>query len=108
MSRTYVVAAEGRAGMSGLAEVPDFITFPGRYITELPPSKATGSTIDQVCEARLRTWVAMGVFGRGGSQYSPVGEDEHVRVIGKVEARARQLGPDVGLRIVDLGNERVA
>src|SRR5262249_22217940 len=38
ISRTYAAADTVGFGLSGSSEVPDFRTFPGRYITELPPS----------------------------------------------------------------------
>src|SRR5262249_9232735 len=59
MSRTNVVGSEANTGMSGSVEVPVFTTLPGRYIAELPPSTATGSTTDQVCVARSSTWLTM-------------------------------------------------
>src|SRR6185369_15276464 len=38
---------------------PDFITLPGRYITELPPSSGLGSIVVHVCVVRSSTRVGI-------------------------------------------------
>src|SRR6266850_1990339 len=52
MSSTYVVATDCAMGRSGSHPRPDFMTFPGMYMTELPPFITTGSTV-------VHVWVAM-------------------------------------------------
>ena len=73
ISRTYVVAEEGKTGMSGSVEVPDFNTFPGRYMAELPPSTGVGSTIDHVWVATLRTRVTMASSAVAAARTRPSG-----------------------------------
>src|SRR5262245_24950489 len=56
MSSTYDVDADETPVISGppAVPIPDVSTFPGKYITALPPSTATGSIVVQVCVATFR------------------------------------------------------
>src|SRR2546427_13291035 len=57
MSSTYVLLVGLPLPSSHAA--PDFITLPGRYITELPPSSGLGSTVVQVWVVRSSTLVGI-------------------------------------------------
>src|SRR5438105_3892291 len=55
MSITYAVALELRMARSGSTDVPVLRNFPGRYMTELPPSTAGPPTAYQCSAPTSRT-----------------------------------------------------
>jgi hypothetical protein len=78
---------------------PHFMIFPGRYITELPPSYLCGeSTAAQVPVLRLSTWLTIGSSWDAAAKTRPSGTRYKC---GNSESRRLAVGASVPLDVLD-------
>ncbi len=110
-SRRCLVQVEdiGRRGgrddrLVRIHRAPGFHYLPRRVHDRAPAINRIGVHYRPGLRADIEHLADDGLFGGRRCQHTPVGNDEHVRVVRETIARARQLSPDVSLRVVDFGD----